>query len=72
MVNTVAKYQKYDEYKDSGVEWLGDIPGHWSLFSFKRAIDRCTNGFWGTEPNGNNDLCVLRVADFNRHNFNIN
>ncbi|ELW86800.1 restriction endonuclease subunit S [Acinetobacter baumannii] len=29
MVNTVAKYQKYTEYKKSGVEWLGEIPRHW-------------------------------------------
>ena len=21
--------QKYPEYKDSGVEWLGEIPSHW-------------------------------------------
>lgn len=25
----MAKYQKYVEYKDSGVEWLGEIPSHW-------------------------------------------
>lgn len=25
----MAKYQQYDEYKDSGVEWLGEIPSHW-------------------------------------------
>lgn len=25
----MAKYQKYAEYKDSGVEWLGKIPKHW-------------------------------------------
>ncbi len=25
----MAKYQKYAEYKDSGVEWLGEIPIHW-------------------------------------------
>ncbi|RZG71436.1 restriction endonuclease subunit S [Acinetobacter wuhouensis] len=68
----MAKYQKYAEYKDSGVEWLGEIPSHWCLFSLKRAIDKCTNGFWGAEPDGINDLCVLRVADFNRDNFNIN
>ena len=23
--------EKYSEYKDSGVEWLGEIPGHWEL-----------------------------------------
>ena len=67
----MAKYQKYAEYKDSGIDWLGEIPSHWDLFSLKRAVDGCTNGFWGSEPDGNNDLCVLRVADFNRHNFTI-
>ena len=25
----MAKYQQYAEYKDSGVEWLGEIPSHW-------------------------------------------
>lgn len=25
----MSKYQAYPEYKDSGVEWLGDIPEHW-------------------------------------------
>ena len=25
----MAKYQQYDEYKDSGVEWLGEVPSHW-------------------------------------------
>ena len=31
----MAKYQKYSEYKDSGVEWLGTIPNHWSLKKHK-------------------------------------
>ena len=68
----MAKYQKYAEYKDSGVEWLREIPSHWNLYSLKRSVDKCTNGFWGNEPDGRNDLCVLRVADFNRDNFTIN
>ncbi|MDE9535886.1 restriction endonuclease subunit S [Xenorhabdus bovienii] len=25
------KYQAYPEYKDSGVEWLGEIPSHWNI-----------------------------------------
>ncbi|HEN9574955.1 TPA: restriction endonuclease subunit S [Acinetobacter baumannii] len=32
----MAKYQKYAEYKDSGVEWLGEIPSHWDYFDGKR------------------------------------
>ena len=29
---------RYDSYKDSGVEWIGEIPGHWKLFSFRYQI----------------------------------
>ena len=25
------KYAAYPEYKDSGVEWLGDIPTTWNI-----------------------------------------
>lgn len=30
-----GRYQAYPEYKDSGVEWLGDIPIDWSRLKFK-------------------------------------
>lgn len=29
------KVQKYPAYKDSGVEWLGEIPEHWEVLSNK-------------------------------------
>lgn len=28
--------KKYDEYKPSGVEWVGDIPEHWEIARLKR------------------------------------
>ena len=31
----MAKYQKYAEYKDSGLEWLGEIPSHWKVKKLK-------------------------------------
>lgn len=31
----MAKYQQYAEYKDSGVEWLGEIPSEWDLLRGK-------------------------------------
>lgn len=40
----MAKYQAYAEYKDSGVEWLGVLPSHWTmnklryLFSFGKGL----------------------------------
>lgn len=30
--------QRYDIYKDSGVQWLGDIPGHWGGTTMGRII----------------------------------
>lgn len=27
--------EKYQEYKDSGVQWLGEIPGHWKMRKMK-------------------------------------
>lgn len=29
---------RYDRYKDSGVAWIGEIPEHWEVTSFKRKI----------------------------------
>ena len=28
--------QRYDTYKDSGVQWLGNIPGHWGCVPVRR------------------------------------
>ena len=30
--------KRYDEYKDSGVEWIGEVPRHWEVVPLKRAI----------------------------------
>jgi len=29
--------KKYDSYKDSGIEWIGEIPSHWEVGRFKYA-----------------------------------
>ena len=31
--------QRYDTYKDSGVQWLGEIPGHWGCVPLKYFIE---------------------------------
>ena len=30
--------KKYDNYKDSGIEWLGEIPEHWESIKLKYII----------------------------------
>jgi hypothetical protein len=37
-------FPKYESYKDSGVEWLGDIPSHWNVSRLKHSIKSAANG----------------------------
>ncbi|MEQ1367678.1 restriction endonuclease subunit S [Acinetobacter schindleri] len=46
----MAKYQSYAEYKDSGVEWLGNVPQHWALVPCRAVVDHIV------EKNSNNAL----------------
>ncbi len=40
----MGKYQGYDKYKYSGVEWLGEIPNHWTKGTLKRIAERVVVG----------------------------
>lgn len=40
----MSRYKAYPEYKDSGVEWLGDIPVNWVATPLKRVISRLESG----------------------------
>lgn len=31
-------FPRYPEYKDSGVEWLGEVPGHWNVNQMKHRM----------------------------------
>lgn len=31
-------FPRYPKYKASGIEWLGDVPEHWGVHAFRRAI----------------------------------
>ncbi|RJQ30093.1 MAG: restriction endonuclease subunit S [Peptococcaceae bacterium] len=33
------KWRQYPAYKDSGIEWLGEIPEHWEVKQLKRGYD---------------------------------
>ena len=48
-------FPRYPEYKDSGVEWLGEVPGHWQ-------VQRLANLFRQVAEDGRDDLPVLTVS----------
>ena len=60
------KYKKYDNYKPSGVEWLGDMPEHWEVFSLKRLV-KSPLKYGANEPAFFNDRNLpryIRITDF--------
>lgn len=54
---------KYSEYKDSGVDWLGQVPAHWAVKRFKWLIERNDGGVWGEDSDGEDDTFVLRSTE---------
>ena len=57
--------KRYDSYKDSGVEWIGEVPSHWEIVRMKYLFVRSKAGIWGEEEKGNlHDIVCFRIADF--------
>jgi type I restriction enzyme S subunit len=42
-------FPKYPKYKDSGVEWLGEVPEHWDVRSFRHCLSELFNGLTSTQ-----------------------
>jgi type I restriction enzyme S subunit len=45
--------KKYDNCKDSGIEWIGEIPEHWELWKISHAFTRIGSG---TTPESGNPI----------------
>ena len=59
--------QPYPAYKDSGVEWLGDIPAHWERCRLRNVVSEVTTGSrgWSRYAADTGPLFV-RVANLSR------
>lgn len=56
---------KNAKMKDSGIEWIGEVPSNWNVARLKFLFSRSIAGVWGEEEKGNNDdIVCFRVADF--------
>lgn len=57
--------ERYEKYKPSGIEWIGEVPEHWESFRIKYALSRSAAGVWGDDEKGDsNDIICYRIADF--------
>lgn len=65
-------FLKYAEYKDSGIDWLGEIPIKYEIKRLKYLFENHFGGVWGDEEkNDKNDMICLRVADFDFNKLKI-
>ena len=58
--------KKYDNYKDSGIEWIGDIPSNWSSTKLKFHTKKIIDGAHFTPTyieKSNDSIPFLRVTD---------
>lgn len=63
---------KYEKYKNSGVQWLGEIPEGWQVGRLKHSVLFSKGGVWGAEPVGDEeDIICVRVADFDRTKLRV-
>ena len=56
MAELRAKYQQYEEYKDSDIEWLGKIPKNWISTQVKYGFTVVLGKMLQTTPKSNADL----------------
>ncbi|MDY6451447.1 restriction endonuclease subunit S [Acinetobacter faecalis] len=64
----MAKYEKYVEYKDSGVEWLEDVPKEWDIIKIKHlsSVKRGASPRPIDDPkyfDDNGEYAWVRIAD---------
>ena len=62
----MTKYQQYAEYKDSGIEWLGEVPKHWivvKLGNFVFMQEGPGLRTWQFTDSGIRVICVTNITE---------
>ena len=56
---------RYDSYKDSGVEWIGEIPSHWEIIKGKYILKILTGNYPSEIIEDENGQHFVKVDDLN-------
>jgi type I restriction enzyme S subunit len=65
-------FPRYPAYKDSGVEWLGEVPEHWDVIEARREIAFLTSGSRGwAEYYSDEGPVFLRIGNLTRDSIHI-
>lgn len=63
--------KKYDEYKDSGVAWIGDVPKHWEVLHLKHSLDGLQDGTHETYASVDVGKVLLSAKNVTEHGLII-
>ncbi|MFG1410149.1 restriction endonuclease subunit S [Xanthobacter sp. VTT E-85241] len=53
---------RYDSYRDSGVEWLGEVPSHWAVVPLKAATS-CNDEVLGEASDPSIEIEYIEISD---------
>ncbi len=58
--------KRYEKYKPSGIEWIGEVPEHWDLKKIKFCLDVYAGATPKTEnpDNWDGDIVWVTPADY--------
>ena len=70
MVKTCS--DTYDKYKDSGIEWIGEIPENWNIIKLKNEC-QFYNGyaFDSNDFKFDGNCSVVRIGDISQGTINM-
>ena len=54
--------ERYNEYKDSGVQWLGEIPSHWEVVPLKSIVS-CNDDTWSETTAKDTLINYVEISD---------
>lgn len=65
-------FPAYGSYKESGVEWLGQAPSHWTIMPLKRDLDFLTSGSRGWADHYADDGALfIRIGNLTRDRLTL-
>ena len=65
-------FPRYPDYKDSGIEWLGEVPRHWEVFPLKRDLAFLTSGSRGWADHYSDDGALfIRIGNLTRESIHL-
>lgn len=59
--------KRYEKYKDSGIEWIGEIPKHWDVISLRRLTAEHKQGFYSTDSYTTEGTKLIRISDIDNN-----